>query len=335
LKIVIPAYQPDHRLLLLIKDIKANSDYDIILVNDGSENRCDPIFERAEEYGCIVLNHETNLGKGASLKTAFSYIMKCKDEDDIICADCDGKHSWRDIEKLAEAVLRNPFSIILGCRNFADDVPLKCIIGNRITRTVFFLITGQKMNDVQTGLRGFPSAALPWLMNVSGNRYEYEMNQLLEATKAGYDLLCIPTDTAYSDINKYTYFRPVRDSVRVYLQIIKFSISSIFSGMIDIILLLLLNRFSGSLLLSVVSARIISSLYNFIFNKNLVFKEKTGKNVRLIKKYYSLAVVILICNYFLIFLFKNTFGISLLISKLLTEVILLFFSYTIKHRLIY
>lgn len=335
MKIIIPAYQPDHRVLKLIKEIKESSNYEIILVDDGSDDKCAPIFENAVEFGCTVLFHETNQGKGAALRTAFNYMLKNNIQDGFICADCDGQHTWSDIKKIAEAIPLHPSSIILGCRKFIGKIPIKSMLGNKITRSIFSLITGNKISDTQTGLRGFSSSMLPWLVQLKGNRYEYEMNQLLEAKKAGYNFNCIPIETIYENNNESSHFHPIRDSIRIYLPILKFSLSSIICGTLDFIMLFLFKGIFGNLLLSVVAARVISSLCNYFLNRHLVFDANTNRKLTTLIEYYLLAAVILGCNYLIISFLNETLGISLIISKLLTEAILFTVSYIVQHKIIF
>ena len=334
MKIIIPAYQPDIRMLQLIEQIKVSSDYEIIIVNDGSDPKCIPVFEKCVEAGSVVLTHEVNQGKGAALRTAFTYMLENNCNEGFICADCDGQHTWDDIKKLAEAIPSNPSSIVLGCRKFVGKVPLKSMLGNKLTRAVFSLITGNIISDTQTGLRGFSASMLPWLVQLKGNRYEYEMNQLLEAKKAGYHFHCIPIETIYENNNEGSHFHPIRDSIRVYLPILKFSMSSIACGVLDFALLFLLKGISGNLLFAVVAARVVSSLCNYLLNKHLVFDAKAKKLASLLQ-YYLLAVCILSLNYLLISFFNETLGLHLLISKLLTEGILFGISYTIQHKIIF
>lgn len=335
MKIIIPAYQPDSRVLKLIEEIKKNSNYGIILVNDGSDKKCKPIFESASIAGCTVLTHEINLGKGAALRTAFNYMLNTKSCEGFICADCDGQHSWSDIKKLAEIIPNTPSSIILGCRNFIGKVPLKSMLGNKITKTIFSLITGNKISDTQTGLRGFSASMLPWLVQLKGDHYEYEMNQLLEAKKAGYDFNCIPINTIYENNNEGSHFHPIRDSIRIYLPILKFSISSLLCGILDFGLLFLFRGILDNLFFSVIGARIISSLCNYLMNKHLVFDASPNKKLSSLFQYYLLVIVILGFNYLLISFLNETLGMSLLISKLLTEGILFSISYTIQHKIIF
>jgi putative flippase GtrA len=331
--VVIPAYEPDHRLIDLVMNIQGNCNYDIIIVNDGSSPSCNTIFQEAGELGCTILVHESNLGKGNALRTAFSYIINNRLQDNVVCADCDGQHSWQDILKIAKAVCTHTNSIVLGCRDFIGKVPARSLLGNRITSFVYSLVTSRKISDTQTGLRGFSASLLPWLVTVKGNRYEYEMNQLLEVKDAGFEIFCLPIETIYENNNEASHFNPVRDSIRIYLPIIKFILSSAACGAIDFIALFATNAFTHNLLFSVVTARIISSLCNYLINRDIVFRSQ--KNSYTIVKYYALAIIILGCNYTMLRLFTNIAGLPLIISKLITEGILYFFSYIVQHKIIF
>lgn len=335
MKIIIPAYQPDNRLIKLIDEIQESSKYEIILINDGSDEKCNPVFEAAMGKGCTVLIHKTNKGKGASLKSAFTYLLESNAQEGFICADCDGQHTCADIKKLADVIPLHPSCIVLGCRKFIGKVPFRSMLGNKITRTIFSLITGTKIMDTQTGLRGFSSSMLPWLVQLEGNRYEYEMNQLLNAKKSGYSFHCVPIDTIYENNNAGSHFRPITDSIRIYLPIIKFSMSSVTSGILDFGLLFLFKGLTGNLLFAVVSARIISSLCNYLLNKHLVFDAKSGKKASSLLQYYLLAATILGFNYLLLSLFHETIGISLFFSKLLTELFLFIISFNVQHKIIF
>ena len=76
--------------------------------------------------------------------------------------------------------------MVLGTRSFTGNVPARSRFGNNATRRLFTLTTGERISGTQTGLRGYPASMLPWLRSVPGERYEYELNLLLEARRAGY-----------------------------------------------------------------------------------------------------------------------------------------------------
>lgn len=333
--IIIPAFDPDNRLISLIHNIKENCNYNIVIVNDGSSPSCREIFQKAGNLGCTVLVHKNNRGKGAALKTAFSYLINKQPQDDIVCADCDGQHTWQDILKIANALSTHKSSIILGCREFVGKVPARSLLGNKITSFVYSKIAKSKISDTQTGLRGFSHLMLPWLVTIQGNHYEYEMNQLLEAKSVGYNLFCVPIETIYENNNETSHFHPIKDSIRIYLPILKFVLSSISCGIIDFIALFIFNAFTHNLLFSVVAARMISSLCNYFINRTIVFKTPSQSHLSSIVKYYTLVVFILVCNYSLISLFVNVAGLPLVVGKLATECILYLLSYIIQHKIVF
>lgn len=84
-----------------------------------------------------------------------------------------------DMLKLLEAARRHEKTLVLGVRDVGMEMPLKSRLGNRITRMVFKLVTGEKVSDTQTGLRAFGPELIPELLSVEGERYEYEMNMLM------------------------------------------------------------------------------------------------------------------------------------------------------------
>lgn len=334
--IVIPAYEPNEKMLQLIKEVQQSSIYRVLIVNDGSSVECEGIFEQAAQRGCMVLTHEINQGKGAALKTAFSHIhTHYPNEEGIVCADCDGQHRWEDIQRVAKEIAVHPQTIVLGAREFVGEVPLKSLIGNKVTRTIFSLVAGYKINDTQTGLRGFSVDMLPWLIDIKGKRYEYEMNQLLEAKSDGYRISSMPIQTVYENNNKGSHFRPIYDSVLIYLPILKFSFSSVSCGLIDFFCFFLLHWLTNNLLFSVIGARVISSFINYVINKNIVFNRKKQSHIKPILKYYSLAGFILISNYLMISLFNDTGNLSLFTSKSFTEGILFMVSYYVQKKFIF
>ncbi len=339
LNIVIPAYEPDNKLLTLIDSLKSRPDFgrelNILIVNDGSSPNYNRIFSEAARKGCSLLTHEKNLGKGAALKTAFSHLIETGYQGFIVCADCDGQHRPEDIQKVAASLPGNTNSLVLGCRDFVGKVPLKSRLGNLLTGAIYSFISGQNLKDTQTGLRAFSSELLPWLVSIKGSRYEYEMNQLLEAKGAHVKLCCVPIETVYENKNSGSHFHPVRDSIRIYLPILKYLLSSLMAGGIDFILLFLFMKLSDSLLFSVIAARVISSAVNFFCNKILVFEKKELSLKESLVKYYLLAAFILLCNYTLIHFFTYVVHMPLLAGKILTEIILFFFGYQIQRLYIF
>ena len=85
---------------------------------------------------------------------------------------------------MAKATEENPSHLVLGARAFVGKVPARSRFGNKVTAGLFHLITGQKVTDTQTGLRAFTTNLIPFMLKIEGQRYEYEMNVLLAASKS-------------------------------------------------------------------------------------------------------------------------------------------------------
>ncbi|WP_270166813.1 bifunctional glycosyltransferase family 2/GtrA family protein [Paenibacillus sp. SYP-B4298] len=333
--ILIPSYEPDKRLVDLVKRLKETTRARIIVVDDGSGERYQAIFNEVREAGCIVLTHRSNEGKGSALKTGIRYAQEHGSKG-IVCADSDGQHLPEDITRIMLAVHRHPMAMVLGSRQFTGHVPLRSRFGNSTTRFVYKAVTGTSVQDTQTGLRGYPPELLPWLLQVPGERFEYEMNMLLEAPQAGYPIVEVPIETVYLEGNKSSHFRPLADSARIYLPFLKFCMSSGFAAMIDFILLLVLQWATGSLLAAVIGARLCSSIFNYMMNRNYVFAQgKLSAAYKSMPRYFTLVVIIMLLNYGVLSLFHEQLAVPIIIAKLLTEVLLFLFSYWAQRRFVY
>lgn len=336
--ILIPAYEPDQQLPALIRSIRsAEPSVPILVVDDGSGPDYRHVFDGVRALGCDVISYGRNRGKGFALKTGFGFIADNLPGHDVVCADSDGQHTVVDILRMAATLQENRAehrwaTMVLGSRSFTGNVPARSRLGNSATKALFTLATGERIPDTQTGLRGYPSAMIPWLRSVRGDRYEYELNLLLEARNSGYAIQSVEIATVYLDHNSGSHFRPFADSVRIYAPLLKFLASSFTAFLLDTILFLLLTLVIDSLLLAVLGARAVSSVVNFMVNRNVVFEHGRDKPARATGlRYFSLAAVLLAANFGLIWLLEAS-GLPALPAKILAEVILLAASFAVQQR---
>lgn len=333
--VLIPAYEPTTKLLDLIAELRNKTSYNILIIDDGSGENYRDIFKSAEDSGCTVLTHEQNQGKGIALKTGFAHLRDNFSGENVVCADSDGQHCIDDIITIADEIDSKKSEMILGVRLFDKNVPFKSRFGNSISAFLFKIASGIFLSDTQTGLRGYPFAMLDWLIEQKGNRFEYELNLLLESKNAGISIKQVTIQTIYENKNKGTHFRPLADSIRVLLPVIKFIASSFTAGILDFVLLFLFEYLTGSLFLAVILARIISSVYNYTINRFLVFKAKKITNKQSAPKYFSLVVIIMLLNYYILTFLIGVGKIPEVGAKILTEVILFTMSYVVQRFLIF
>ncbi len=331
--VLIPAYEPDERLVALVRQIRsAATELNVLVVDDGSGAAYRMLFDEAARAGAVVIRHEVNRGKGRALKTGFAYAASLWPGEPLVCADSDGQHTVPDILAVAERVQGHDRVMVLGARQFTGTVPLRSRAGNGITRRLFFLTTGMDLTDTQTGLRGYPPDLIEWLIEVPGERFEYELELLLRARQAQIPVVEVPIATVYLDGNASSHFRPVQDSARVYAPLLRFGASSAFAAGVDYAALFGLHALTGSLLASVVGARATSAGVNYLTNRQFVFGRGERRSGR---RYAALVLAILAANWALMHLLVVGLGASLLLAKLVTEGTLFFVSYAVQSRLVF
>lgn len=335
--VLIPAYEPDMKLIRLLDVIvETGGDIKVLLVNDGSGPEYDGLFDQAAALGCTVIGHTVNRGKGFALKRGFGYVERFFPGHDVVCADCDGQHSVVDVLRVASSIAANRDAMVLGSRKFTGRVPLASRFGNAVTRVVFARCTGQRLYDTQTGLRGYPASMLRWLQSVHGERFEYELSVLLQAAEAGVTIQELPVETIYIEGNASSHFRPLVDSARVYAPLVRFSLSSLGAFAIDVAVLLAATALTGNLLVSVVAARVVSSTFNFVANRRLVFAHQHGRSsAACASRYFALVAAILLVNYGMMHVWYERLGLGLLASKFLTEAALFVASYQVQKRFVF
>lgn len=223
--VLIPAYQPDRALVETAAGLREKG-FRILIVDDGSGESYTEIFRAASAYG-TVLRKKVNHGKGAALKSGFHYIQnKRPDCKYVITADADGQHRPEDVGRVSD-FLHEFGGFVIGSRQFVGNVPARSMFGNTLTRSVFAAVSGVHVGDTQTGLRGFEVSLIPWLLSVPGERYEYEMNMLLDAAKKGVPIGEVEIQTVYEDGNASSHFDPIRDSVKIYRCIFRYALAGL------------------------------------------------------------------------------------------------------------
>ncbi|MDY5584808.1 MAG: bifunctional glycosyltransferase family 2/GtrA family protein [Arcanobacterium sp.] len=355
--ILIPAYEPQNTLPNLVSELKRQPQIkEVVVVDDGSGTEFNAVFNEATIVGAEVIRPaRPNRGKGYTLREGFAFISREYPGEIIVTADCDGQHLVADIvavgthlkQEIAQSVAKqsleaehhlentNKRLIVLGGRRFSGKVPLRSKFGNFVTRKLFQVVAGQKIFDTQTGLRAFSPEAVKWSLTITGDRFEYEFLQLLEARDSGVTLQEIPIETVYLNENSGSHFRPIADSVRIYRPLINYIGASLSGFVVDFFgLLALVAIFPGiPLFAAVVIARIASMCVNFLAGY-LVFGRRNLNMKTSFHRYLILAGILLVGNYLVLSAF-TLIGLPLVVAKILTEVLLWITSFSFAHRWIY
>lgn len=350
--IVIPTLNPDQKMTDFV-DVLVESGYEnIILVNDGSTPETVCFFEMAAKHPQVtVLTHEVNRGKGAGLKTAFSYLAEnCPQIHAAVTADADGQHTAESIGRCIKAYELNPGSVIFGGREFSDkNIPLRSRFGNKVSSVVYSFSCGIKLQDTQTGLRIIPSEYFVPFSGLKGDRYEYETNMIIAVKEMNIPYKEVPIETIYINENESSHFNPIKDSFRIYRIVlgyfVKFLFSSLFCFLVDIaVYTICVAIFEHRVdyrtmeLIATVSSRVISSAVNFILNRRVVFKaaDNFGQTAR---RYFILAIIQMLISYVLVYLLADRVlritGMWHTVVKCVVDGCLFLFSYSIQRKWVF
>ena len=303
ISVVLPSLDPDEKLIAVVDGLLEYGFTDIIMVNDGSKPENLHYFTdlAAQHPEITLLHHEVNKGKGAALKNAFRYFLENRPEGfGVVTVDGDNQHHPADTRACCEHMMETGHTT-LGCRDFnQEDVPARSSFGNKTTSMIFKIFVGMTISDTQTGLRAIPRDVLKELVEVYGDRFEYETNMLLAFKQKGITFDEVKIRTVYIEENKSSHFRVIHDSWRIYKLILahffRYTVSSVVSAVVDtgaysLLSWLFASVFQGFALTAAagVGARVISSLLNFFMNQKLVFKTNVNTGKAMLR-YYTLAL---------------------------------------------
>ncbi|MBU6303066.1 MAG: glycosyltransferase family 39 protein, partial [Verrucomicrobia bacterium] len=312
-----------------------------LLVDDGSAehplSRLDPDL-MAEPLEIVRLRHAVNLGKGAALKTGINEYLNRVDAGawntpGLITVDADGQHRPADVHRVARGFLAHPDALCLGLREFSGAVPWRSRLGNQLTRLAFRFFCGADLGDTQTGLRAIPNDLLPELLSLSGQRYAYELEMLVHASRQQVPIQHVGIETVYLDGNRGSHFNPLLDSMRVYFVFLRFSFSSLLTFAVDTILFMLAFKISGLIGLSTAAARLGAGTCNFLINRSLVFHSGNRWLFEMARYWGAVAILGTISVFGVSRLTASGWG--LLPGKIATELLLFVASFPIQRLFVF
>ena len=216
-------------------------------------------------------------------------------------------------------------------------MPLRSRTGNSLTRTLFRLLYGIRLQDTQTGLRGIPltEQSVPGLLALSGERYEYEMEMLIHSAAlfpGGVEEL--PVQTIYfPESAGESHFQPLRDGMKIYSVLFRrlprFFLSSLMTFLVDYLAFnLLYYLVLGSSVPSAVLARCAAAGVNYHVNRRLVFGGSYG-----LGGYLKVLASLLLLNCALMYLLVDRLGLPAFLMKPLVDGGLYAVSFAWQNRL--
>jgi glycosyltransferase involved in cell wall biosynthesis len=206
---VIPAYHEEKHIGDVVRRTRQLLEH-VLVVDDGSS---DKTAARAREAGGEVIVHPKNRGKGEAIKTGLRHWL-ARDFIWVFILDADGQHRPEEIVRFIAAAASDGASLLLGNRmKNVKSMPLVRRVVNRYMSNKISRLCGQTIPDTQCGYRMLHRHLIPELLGGT-NRFDYETEMLIIASRKGFRIESVPISTVYSD--EVSSIHPVRDTVRFF-----------------------------------------------------------------------------------------------------------------------
>jgi glycosyltransferase involved in cell wall biosynthesis len=206
---VIPAYQEEKHIGDVVRRTLKQLQH-VVVVDDGSK---DVTAVNAREAGAEVIAHEVNRGKGEAIKSGLRHCLARK-FDYVVILDGDGQHLPEEISRFAARAEETGAKLLIGTRmNDVAEMPkLRRFVNRYMSRKISGLC-GHLIPDTQCGFRMLHRDLIPDVLG-GAERFDYETEMLIVASRRGFRVESVPITTVYAD--EVSSIHPVRDTFRFF-----------------------------------------------------------------------------------------------------------------------
>lgn len=196
--ILVPVYNEENTVREVVSSL-INRDYNVICVNDGSQDNSANILNELKELYPSKINiytHLINMGLGAALRTGMLAAIKLNAKY-LVTFDADGQHDIEDIPKVTKPLIDNEADVVIGVRSF-EDMPATRRLGNQGMNLVTKIFYGANVSDSQSGLRAFKCKILK---KIHLRTFDYGISSeiIKEVQKNNFKMKEVGIETIYTD----------------------------------------------------------------------------------------------------------------------------------------
>ena len=350
--VIIPALNPPASLVQYVGSLVDCGFSRIVVVNDGSRTDKLPVFMKLKRLGAVVIDHESNRGQGASLRTGFQYYLEHFQgaSDGVITLNADRQIYPEDAVKIASSLhneqAMGSFALVVGTRDLNGK-----LVGDYdyrmggIMKLLYHMLMGVHLNDPLSGVFGIPDLRIRQCLDIEGDGFAYVTSLTMSFEKIGF--LQVPIEYVQYEEGVERTFRKVADTVRILYTIFKkfilYSITSVSASILDVIMFSIFTgiTFRGNplgIVYGTICARLISASANYLLTKHFVFHFKSDSAQGTTKSagaFMILSAAQCLCSAFAVSAMKALFGGSAVGFKVLVDMTLFFISYKLQHKYIF
>jgi glycosyltransferase involved in cell wall biosynthesis len=150
--VIVPAYNEALNIEKTIKDIKDNSEFDYIIINDCSK---DDTLEVCKKNNFNYLSLPVNYGLTSGIQLGMKYAFE-KGYDIAIQFDGDGQHQAKFLKDLVKEIEDGNCDIAIGSRFVTEKKPKSMrMLGSNIISACIKITTGKTIKDPTSGMRAY------------------------------------------------------------------------------------------------------------------------------------------------------------------------------------
>ena len=222
LSVIIPCYNEQGTIASLIAMVQASPwVQEIIVVDDGSQDKSREILEAISDPQVRVIMHTVNQGKGAALRTGFSHATS----EFVIVQDADLEYDPSEYPLVLEPLLDNRADVVFGSR-FLSGRPHRVLyfwhsLGNRFLTLMSNMFTDLNLTDMETCYKCFRREVIQ-AINIEEDRFGFEPEITAKLAKLHlriYEVGISYSGRTYDEGKKIGW----RDGVRAIYCIVRYS----------------------------------------------------------------------------------------------------------------
>ena len=349
--IVITVKNPDERLIDAVNALSGDGVRFVVAESCAADN-ASALLSLSGREGVEIL-HLAPCGRGAALKAALARAYELAEGNEcVLTLDEDAASPAYSAKAVADALIMQGEGIVTG--GFDNDRRMKT--GRRLAakfrRSIFAFTSGARISDLESGLRAFYSGLIPELLEIKGERYDYELAVLFHAQKHRMKLTELRFGPGKGPLPEKRAFA---DSWQVYKTILTFMLSSFGCSVIDYItvmtsstllpllpsavradsatsLIPVFGMMTDTKLIALVLGRTIGSAVNFLLNRKVVFK---SSGWFCMVKYFVLVAGLLAANYLLIHLITGEGGVPLWLAQPIVQTALYPLNFLLQRKWVF
>ena len=181
--IIIPAYNEELNIEKTVNDVKNNTEYDYVVINDCSKDNTKKVCEK---NGFNMISLPVNYGLTSGIQIGMKYAYE-NDYDIVIQFDGDGQHQAKYLKNLVGKIEKDNCDIAIGSRFEKKKKPHSMrMLGSNIIQFAIKVVTGKRITDPTSGMRAYDKKAIKEF--ITNTSLTPEPDTIVYMIKKGFDV---------------------------------------------------------------------------------------------------------------------------------------------------